>query len=445
MKTMMNYLMNMLLMVAVLLGFTACANDDPHEDEGGVAIALDNSQCPNVNIGHTRLFVYNTSGNLCATYDYVDAHAVASALLPLEVGHYTIAVIINADETPAETATLTALHEWVAAQEGLDPDLLSSIADVDVAEWRIIRVTLPLTRGDFSLPVLSVRFTFPQTDMADFTLMQTKVRAAEAGYTLRCVAEVCKEGTVQVALHKVVTPELQADGTYLLELQLSEGSYDLRLWADYAHTDTPLADTFYNTESLKAVTIFTEPYTANTDGKDAAYGNESGIALSGEGASITMDLKRPLAKYRIIVDKEEIEEYLRLRDTNPNEFPPIEELTVGVQYEGYFPSGFNVSTEKPNDAVGGICYSGSLSHYTGTEELELGSDWIFVNGNSSFVNATVIVSDGKGNVICRIPGVKIDYRRNHLTTVSGRFLTSGANSGGIHINTDWNGSFEVWF
>lgn len=102
--------------------FTACANDDPHEDEGGVAIALDNSQCPNVNIGHTRLFVYNTSGNLCATYDYVDAHAVASALLPLEVGHYTIAVIINADETPAETATLTALHEWVAAQEGLDPD-----------------------------------------------------------------------------------------------------------------------------------------------------------------------------------------------------------------------------------------------------------------------------------------------------------------------------------
>ena len=44
MKTMMNYLMNMLLMVAVLLGFTACANDDPHEDEGGVAIALDNSQ-----------------------------------------------------------------------------------------------------------------------------------------------------------------------------------------------------------------------------------------------------------------------------------------------------------------------------------------------------------------------------------------------------------------
>ena len=199
MKTMMNYFMNMLLMVAVLLGFTACANDDPHEDEGGVAIALDNSQCPNVNIGHTRLFVYNTSGNLCATYDYVDAHAVASALLPLEVGHYTIAVIINADETPAETATLTALHEWVAAQEGLDPDLLSSIADVDVAEWRIIRVTLPLTRGDFSLPVLSVRFTFPQTDMADFTLMQTKVRAAEAGYTLRCVAEVCKEGTVQVA------------------------------------------------------------------------------------------------------------------------------------------------------------------------------------------------------------------------------------------------------
>ncbi len=61
-----------------------------------------------------------------------------------------------------------------------------------------------------------------------------------------------------------------------------------------------------------------------------------------------------------------------MRKVNPQEFPPIEELTVSVQYEGYFPSGFNVSTEKPNDAVVGITYSGSLSRYDGSAaELEL--------------------------------------------------------------------------
>lgn len=448
MKTLNHCITHLLLTVVLLLGFTACANDDPHEHEreGGVTIALDNSRCPKVPVGHTYLYIYDTGGHLCATYDYADARAVAFALLPLAAGHYTVAAVINADEAPTETATLTALHEWAAAQSGIDSDLLSGIADVDVAENRVVRAVIPLHQEAFSLPVLSVRFTMPETGMTDFTPQQVKTRAAAAGYTLRCVAELCKAGTDQVVLHKVLTPELQEDGTYRVELQLSEGDYDLRLWADYARTDAPLADTYYHTESLKAMTLFTEPYTANTDAKDVAYGNESGIALPKAGAAVTMSMQRPLAKYRIIVDADEIAEYQKMRKVSPQEFPPIEELTVSVQYEGYFPSGFNVSTGKPNDAVVGIAYSGSLSHYDGSAaELELGSDWILVNGNSSFVSATVIVSDSQGNAICRVPGTQIDYRRNQLTTVSGRFLTSGTNSGGICIDTRWDGVYDVWF
>ena len=159
-----------------------------------------------------------------------------------------------------------------------------------------------------------------------------------------------------------------------------------------------------------------------------------------------MALQRPLAKYRIIVDADEIAEYLRMRSINPAEFPALEELTVSVQYEGYFPSGFNVATEKPNDAVGGIAYTTSLADCDASaSEIELGSDWILVNGNSSFVNATVTLTDGQGNAVCRVPGVQIDYRRNQLTTIKGRFLTSGANSGGIRIDTEWDGSYDVWF
>ena len=446
MKTKKNILMCLLLMVAVLIGFTACANDDPHEGEGGVAIALDNIRFPNASIGHTYLYIYDTGGNLCASYDYADAHAVASALLPLEAGHYTVATIINADEAPTETATLTTLHEWAAAQISIDSDLLSGISEVDVAENRVVRVVIPLSQDAFSLPELSVRFAMPETGMADFTPQDTKTRAAAAGYILRCVAEFYKTGTDQIVLHKAITPELQADGTYQVDLQLSEGSYDLRLWADYALTDAPLADAFYHTESLKAVTLFTEPYMANTDAKDVAYGNESDITMSDEGTLLSMTLQRPLAKYRIVVDADEIAEYLKMRKINPQEFPPIEELTAIVQYDGYFPSGFNVSTEKPNDAVLGMGYSRSLAHYdSSAAELELGSDWILVNGNASFVNATVILTDSKGNVVCRVPGVQIDYRRNQLTTIKGSFLTSGTNSGGIRIDTEWDGVYDVWF
>ena len=68
-----------------------------------------------------------------------------------------------------------------------------------------------------------------------------------------------------------------------------------------------------------------------------------------------------------------------------------------------------------------------------------------MNGNTSFVNATVIVSDRQGNVICRIPNTQIDFRRNHLTTIKGRFLNSGANNGIILIDTKWDGVYDISF
>lgn len=436
MKTKKNILMCLLLMVAVLIGFTACANDDPHEGEGGVAIAIDNSRCPNASIGHTYLYIYDTGGNLCAAYDYADAHAVASALLPLEAGHYTVATIINADEAPTETATLTALHEWAAAQIGIDSDLLSGISEVDVAENRVVRVVIPLSHDAFSLPVLSVRFAMPETGMADFTPQDTKTRAAAAGYILRCVAELYKAGTDQIVLHKAVTPELQTDGTYQVELQLSEGSYDLRLWADYALTEAPLADAFYHTESLKAVTIFTEPYTANTDAKDVAYGNENGITLPKAGATITLPLQRPLAKYQIIAN--DVETYKILIELEPDKYPPLEELTVTVKYEGYFPSEFNALKKMVTDATTGIAFSTMLTHINlGETELPLVSDWIMASKESS-VTVTLTVSDSNGNKVSSVSGITIAYKQGCLTTITGKFLTAGVNVGGVNIDSDWD-------
>ena len=296
MKTRMNHLVTLLLMVAVLLGFTTCANDDPHTLERAeaqaVAVALDNSQCPDVVIGQTHLFAYDTGGNLCATHHYVDAYDVASVLLPLDAGSYTMAVVINAEVPFDVSVSLTALHEWVAAQTPQQDDLLSGIADVDydAATRSVTRVTIPLHRGAFSLPQLSVRFAMPESTLPGFTPARTRSHSSNDNYSVRCVAELYKAGTDKMMLHKVVIPEPQDDGTYLVGLELAEGNYNLCLWADYALTDAPLADAFYHTESLKAVTLFTEPYTANTDAKDTAFGNESGITLPKAGATITLPL-----------------------------------------------------------------------------------------------------------------------------------------------------------
>ena len=339
---------------------TAC-NRDPHEGERGMAVTIDNTQCPDVPIGAIKLYIYGTGGNLYATYNYADARGIAAVLHPLEAGHYTVAVVINADEEAADTSTLTALHEWLEMEMSHETNLLSGIAEVNVTEDGISPVIVFLQRGVFTLSTLRLLLTLPVQKLPDYTPEESKTRAAGTANIIRCVAELCKAGTDIVVLHKAVTPVPQADGTYLVELELAEGSYDLRLWTDYARADNPLADTFYHTESLKAVTIVTKPYTANTDAKDAAYYNKSDITLSEEGATMNVQLQRPLAKYRLIA--KDVENYRKLMEAKPDIYPPLKNLTVKVQYEGYFPSGFNVSTGKPNDAVGGISYSQVSLHY----------------------------------------------------------------------------------
>lgn len=435
MNTKRRYIYVKICALVLLVWLTAC-NRDPHEGERGLTVALDNSQCPDVPIGAIKLCIYGTDGSLCAAYDYADAHGIAAALLPLEAGHYTVAVVINADGEVTETSTLTALHEWLETEMSHDADLLSGMAEVDVAEDGIIRVTVPLRQGIFTLPTFRLLLTLPDPKLPDYTPAENKTRAAGADYIIRCVAELCKPGTDNVVLHKAVTPEPQADGTYLVELELAEGTYDLRLWTDYAHTDNPLADTYYHTESLKAVSIVTEPYTANTDAKDAVFYNENDITLLESGTEKTIKLQRPLAKYRLIAN--DMETYRKLAEAEPEKYPPLEELTVTVQYEGYFPSEFNAGNNKVTDSTTGIGFSATLTD-TDTEasELPIVTDWIMASGESS-VTVTLTVSDGNGNKICSVNGVRIAYKQGCMTTVRGKFLTAGISSGGITIDTEWD-------
>lgn len=443
MNTKRRYIYVKICALVLLVWLTAC-DRDPHEGERGLTVALDNAQCPDVSIGAVKLCIYGTSGSLCAAYDYADAHGIAAALLPLEAGHYTVAVVINADGEVTETSTLTALHEWLEEEMSHDADLLSGMAEVDVAEDGITRVTVPLRQGIFTLPTLRLLLTLPDPKLPDYTPAENKTRAAGATYIIRCVAELCKAGTDNVVLHKAVTPEAQADGTYLMELELAEGTYDLRLWADYAHTDNPLADTYYHTESLKAVSIVTEPYTANTDAKDAAYHNENNLTLPEEGKTITIPLQRPLAKYRIIAD--DVETYRKLEEAEPEKYPPLEELTVKVQYENFFPSAFNAADGIPSNSMQGLSFTSTLPDVPAdSEEVQIASDWIMTSGEDTFVKASITIHNKAGAIITSTKGTEIAHKRNYLTTIRGNFLTAGIGSGGVSIDTEWEDTYIVEF
>lgn len=333
MNTKRRYIYLKICMLVMFVWLTAC-NRDPHEGERGLTVAIDNTQCPDVPIGAIKLYIYGTGKplrhlQLCGRTGHCFRPASLRSRTLHGSGGHQCGRRSGGDLHPHCPARVVRDRDEPRDQ----PAFGHSGGECDGGRHQPCH-RLPAA-GCFHAVHAPSAAHAARPKLPDYTPEKSKTRAAGTANTIRCVAELCKAGTDIVVLHKAVTPVPQADGTYLVELELAEGSYDLRLWTDYARADNPLADTFYHTESLKAVTIVTKPYTANTDAKDAAYYNKSDITLSKEGATMNVQLQRPLAKYRLIA--KDVENYRKLMEAKPDIYPPLKNLTVKVLYEGYFP------------------------------------------------------------------------------------------------------------
>lgn len=451
-----------IVFLAVFLLPTSC-DRNAHEGElslpegkGGVVVGLQTEGGTDLPTDNIHLFFFGTDDRLAEHRYYDRPEKMALDVIHLPAGSYTVVAVLNtgADFMPPSiratradlpSVTLSDFADWLKTVEGSYPHMLTGIARMQTETGDIERIVITLKAGTegVRLPVLRLLLTLPTKEMPEYK-PQAKSRAAGTAYTLRCVAELYIKDTDKLALHRAVSPVQQTDGTYLIELSASTGEYDLCLWTDYADSDNSIADTYYHTENLKAVTINTAPYTANTDAKDAAYYTQTRINLAETGTEIKAELQRPLAKYRLVAT--DVEEYRKLREKDAAKFPPPEELTVMISYNGYFPSGFNAMSGKPNSAVGGIAYSSALPPVPqDKKEVQIGCDWGFVNGTESLVNVAIQILNKKGEVISRIENTTIVYRRNHCTTLKGDFLTAGQSGGNIHISTEWEGSYDVEF
>lgn len=464
-----------MIMCLCALLLTAC-DKNAHEGEvlppadGGilnVGLQVEDTDIP-VKVVH--LFLFGADDKLKEHQYFENPTDVALQGSNLPAGRYTVIAVMNvpADFMPTNGAadaargtvtragsvyadlpdiSLADFMQGLAVASGSHPDMLTGLVQTDLQEGEVKQVVVPIKEGmsGVTLPVLHVNFTIPASGLSDYN-PDTRVRSAsDKSFVLRCIAEVCRTGTDEVIHRREVLPTPDADGSYAMDFTLNESSYDIRLWADYVPTASGTSDYHYTTASgLKAISIQTAPYAANTDTKDAAYAFCGGIALTDGDKTITAELQRPLAKYRLVAT--DVEAYLQFRNRDAAKFPPPEELTAIISYNGYFPSGFNVVSGKPNAAVGGITYSSALSSVPqDKKEVQIGSDWVFVNGTESLVNVAIQILNKKGEVISQVKDTPIAYRRNHYTTIKGSFLTAGQSGGNIQIDTEWDGSHDVEF
>ena len=175
----------------------------------------------------------------------------------MDAGSYTLAVVTNVgnDALPQET-TVADLTEWLKAHAGDYPGLLTASAQTEVIPGDIHRLTLELKDGTsgINLATVTLRLTLPDKTMPDYPAS----RSAEGeSQPLRCVAEVWQTDTDNCVHHRIQDCTLQADGTWLAELSLMPGNYNLRLWADWNGG-------YYKADDLSAVTVLTDSYVGPT-------------------------------------------------------------------------------------------------------------------------------------------------------------------------------------
>lgn len=430
--------------------FTAC-DKDTHENEyplsGGEGAFIVGLQADK-EVDNLSVYLFGSDGTVVQRKDHTDPRTLASEHLPVKAGSYTVVVVANvpAADLPRQV-TIADLNEWLKEHAAGYPDMLTASAQESVAEGEVKRLSLTLQdgAGGIGLSTLRLLLTVPDKAMPDYVAVRS-ASADDNTPSLRLTAEVYKQGTDTRVHRHTLLCEPQADGTYLAGLSLLEGSYDLHLWADWT-TDGTTDDKYYNADNLSAVTVLTDNYVANgqTDEKDAYYVTvTAGITADTQDKEI--ELTRPFARYRLVAT--DVEGYYNLMEKEG--YPPIGDLQVSVTYEGFFPTGFNVASGKPNDALNtAITYTATpvtAEGYDPDEARQVGADFVLTNGDDSFVTVTIRMIDrNTGEAVTTLNGVKIPYRRGHLTTVTGSFLTAGKATGGVQIDTDWDDTIIVEF
>ena len=237
-------------------------------------------------------------------------------------------------------------------------------------------------------------------------------------------------------------------GPFSVDLTLNAGNYDVYVWSDFydASKSAPL---FYNANDFGAITYLT-PYKGDSNLKDAFRGATSFTVKGGVHASVDINLSRPLARYKIIAT--DLDDYENLSEV-------IDSYTVMVVYPLFMPAVFDNFIDKPIDSWTGISFPSTMEILWGdgnqTEEdpeagylsggiqgVELGMDYVMMNGESSNVQVALEIYDDTGKLVGNSSTFSIPTVRNRTTLVYGDFLTT-TEGGEITINPKFDGQYNI--
>lgn len=271
----------------------------------------------------------------------------------------------------------------------------------------------------------------------------------------------------------VATESRTADTTFVItksntytlnhtaRIELPEGSYRFRVWADYIDAGST-KDKYYDTSDFAQI-MLCDPnnHPGSTDYRDAFRGETTGVVINKDyyinstanaiANEATVDMRRPMGKFQIISTDVEIfltrvEEAMKEAGIVTRGQTAYDRLLqsvrwsdykIVVRYESFMPCAYNMFTDKPAEAWTGISFD-SRMYPLSSQEIELGFDYIFVNGSETTLSISLAVYDANGVLVSSTHPFDVPIVRSKLTVIKGEFLTSIAD-GGVSINPGYDG------
>ena len=329
----------------------------------------------------------------------------------------------------------------------------------DVHEWPEEVSRPPVPPGHVSLD-LRLNFAFDRAELPDYrTITVGATRAAAPSYETRYQVRIFRMGadslfeTSPCERLSFGHAELEKLG-YHTSLRLEEGRYRLMAWTDFTEAGSQ-EDLFYDTADFASIALRGESHAANNDYRDAFRGVlETDLRVEEGNQSVhdtlTIEMRRPLAKFRFITtDVEEFKDYylrsiLQSASPDPDALKDAIDMTkfrVVFSYGGFMPYIYNMYTDRPVDVRTGVSFPSVLTDIE-DGEATMGFDYVMVGEGDSGVSLSVAFYDEDGKRLSGINGIQVPLQRGKLTTVRGKFLTASS-SGNVQIDPSFDGEFDI--
>ena len=115
---------------------------------------------------------------------------------------------------------------------------------------------------------------------------------------------------------------------------------------------------------------------------------------------------------------------------------------VRWEYAMYFPTGYNVLTGQPNKSETGVGFVSDLIPLENDEVL-MGYDYVFVNGDNTEVSITLSLYDRTtGECINTYSGLNAGIYKGQTTVIRGKYLTTEKKPG-VNLDPDFEGEINI--